>query len=123
MSFVTVPLGVFTMIYAHEIVVVALGKKWLGAIVFLRIFGVAAAVLPALGTTGTVLVSCGQSGRFFWVSLVNNALMVILMAIGVSGGAVGVAIARVSDVLGFKSAPQRARYRRFLLDSNRLLKM
>jgi hypothetical protein len=95
-SFITVPLGVFTMIYAHEIVVAALGEKWLGAIVFLRIFGVAAAVLPALGTTGTILVSCGHSGRFFWVSLVNNALVVILMAIDVSGGAVGVAIARVS---------------------------
>jgi PST family polysaccharide transporter len=95
-SLATVPLGVFTTIYAHEIVLVALGQNWLGAVVFLRIFGVAAAIQPALGTSGTVMVTCGKSGRFLVASLVNNAALVILMFTGMKWGAVGIATARVA---------------------------
>jgi len=95
-AFSTVPLGVFTSIYAHEIVLVTLGEKWLGAVVFLRIFGVGAAVLPALGTSGTVMITCGKSGRFFVVSLVTNAVLVILMFGGIRWGALGIAAARVA---------------------------
>jgi PST family polysaccharide transporter len=98
-SMATVPLGVFTAIYAHEIVVVALGQKWVGAVVFLRIFGLAAAIQPALGTTGIVTITCGNSGRFFVVSLVYNATMVILMFTGIRWGAVGIATARVASLV------------------------
>lgn len=95
-SFATVPLGVLAIIYAHEIVLVALGERWLGSVVFLRIFGVAAAVQPAFGTTGTVMVTCGKSGRFLLVSLVSNALLIALMFAAVGWGAVGIATARVA---------------------------
>ena len=95
-SFATVPLGVFAVVYAHEIVLVLLGDKWLGSVVFLRIFGVAAAVQPALGTTGTVMVTCGKSGRFLVVSLVSNVLLIALMFAAVRWGAVGIATARVA---------------------------
>lgn len=98
-SLATVPLGVFTVIYAHEIVLVALGENWLGAVVFLRIFGVIAAIQPALATTGTVMITCGKSGRFLVVALVNNALLVILMFIGIAWGAVGIAAARAATLL------------------------
>jgi PST family polysaccharide transporter len=98
-SLATVPLGVFAAIYAHEIVLVALGQKWLGAVVFLRIFGVAAAIQPALGTTGTVMVTCGKSGRFLLVALVSNALLLILMFVGIKWGAVGIATARVASLV------------------------
>lgn len=95
-SFVTVPLGVFAVVYAREIILVLLGDKWLGSVVFLRIFGVAAAVQPALGTTGTVMVTCGKSGRFLLVSFVSNALLIMLMFAAVRWGAVGIATARVA---------------------------
>jgi len=98
-SFATVPLGVFTVIYAHDIVLVALGEQWLGAVVFLRIFGVVAAIQPALGTSGTVMITCGRSGRFLVVSLVNNALLALLMFIGVAWGAVGIASARAATLV------------------------
>jgi PST family polysaccharide transporter len=98
-SLATVPLGVFTTIYAHEIVLVALGEQWLGAVVFLRIFGVAAAIQPALGTTGIVMITCGKSGRYFWVSLVYNVVLLIVMVTGIQWGAVGIAAARVTTLI------------------------
>lgn len=98
-SFATVPLGVFTIVYAPEIILVALGEKWVGATIFLRIFGVVAAIQPALGTTGTVMITRGRSGRFLIVSLVNNALLALLMFVGVPWGAVGIAGARAATLV------------------------
>jgi O-antigen/teichoic acid export membrane protein len=95
-SLATVPLGAFAVVCADEIVLVALGQKWLGAVVFLRIFGVAAMIQPALGTAGTVMVTCGKSRRFLVVSFVSNTLVMILMFVGVAWGAVGIAAARVA---------------------------
>jgi PST family polysaccharide transporter len=100
-SLATVPFGVLTAIYAHEIVLVVLGEKWLGAVVFLRIFSVVAAVRPALGTCGIVQVTCGKSGRFLGVTLAYQTVEVILMFAGIRWGAVGIAAARaVTLILG-----------------------
>ena len=95
----TIPLGVFTAIYAREIVLVALGPKWLGATVFLRIFGLMASIRPAMATTGMVLVTCGKSGRFLMLSVVYSATSLILMFVGIRWGAVGIATAQVSTAV------------------------
>lgn len=95
----TIPLGVFTAIYAREIVLVVLGQQWMGAVVFLQIFGVAAAIRPAVGTSGIVLVTCGHSGRFLLVAVVHSVTLGILMVGGVPWGAQGVAVAHVSTTV------------------------
>ena len=94
-TLVTVPLGVFALLYAREIVLVALGENWLGAVVFLRIFSVVAAIQPALGTSGIVMVTRGKSGRFLLVALVSSSLLLVLMLVGIHWGAIGIASGRV----------------------------
>jgi O-antigen/teichoic acid export membrane protein len=96
---ITVPLGVFAVIYAREIVLVALGEQWIGSVVFLRIFGVIAAILPALASSGTVLITCGHSGRFLVVSVVNSALVAGLMLLCIPWGAIGIAGARAAALI------------------------
>jgi PST family polysaccharide transporter len=98
-SLATVPLGVFTAIYAHEIVLVVLGETWLGAVVFLRIFSVMAAIQPALGTGGIVMITCGYTGRQFLLTLLFNAMSVVLMFAGIKWGAVGVAAGRMAALV------------------------
>jgi len=98
-SLATVPFGVLTAIYAREIVLVVLGENWLGAVVFLQIFSVVAAIRPALGTCGIVQVTCGKSGRFLGVTLVYQAVELILMFVAIRWGAVGIAAARVVTLI------------------------
>ena len=81
-SLATIPIGVFTAISAREIVLVALGEEWIGAVVFLRIFGVAGAILVTVGTSGMVLVTRGKSGRYLVVNLVYSLTLVGLMFVG-----------------------------------------
>ena len=96
LSLPTIPFGVFTAIYAHEIVLIVLGQKWLGSVVFLRIFGIVAAIRPALSTSEQILFTRGKSGKLLLVSFVSTVLLLILMSIGITWGAVGVATARIA---------------------------
>jgi len=98
-SLATVPLGVFTLIYAHEIILVALGQKWLGAVVFLRIFAVLATIRPALATCAMVQITCGESGKYLVVALVYSVTSVTLMVIGSQWGAVGIASSHLATVM------------------------
>ena len=95
-GFATLPTGIFTILYAKEIILVVLGEKWLGSVIFLKVFGVAAAIRPVVGTSGVVLITCGRSGKLLIVSLVHSVVLVIFMFIGIKWGAVGIAIAHVS---------------------------
>jgi PST family polysaccharide transporter len=114
----TVPLGVFSIVYAHEIVSILLGPGWTGAVNYLRIFGVAASIRPAVGTSAWVLITSGKSGRSLVSAIVHSIVLAILMILGVRWGAVGVAVAQVSTSLllmpwklqySFKGSPIRVR--------------
>ena len=93
------PFGVLTAMYARDIVLVALGENLMVALVFLQIFSAVAAIRPALGTCGIVQVTCGKSGRFLGVTLVYQAVELILMFVAIRWGAVGIAAARVVTLI------------------------
>lgn len=97
-SLLTVPLGVFTIIYAYEIVIVFLGERWQGAAPLLQLFGIVASIEPALATSGIVLITCGKTGRLLLVNAVSSSVLAVLVFVGAQWGAVGVAGARVATL-------------------------
>jgi len=92
----TIPFGTFTAIYAKEIALVVLGKKWIGTAVFLQILGVAAIIRPSMGTSGIVLITLGRSSRLLALVVAHSLVLAFLMALGIPWGAEGIAIAHVS---------------------------
>ena len=70
-----------------------LGDQWTGASPIFKILAVTAFIQPISTTTGIVLLSVGQSGRFLKFNIVNSLLVVLSFAIGIRWGATGVAIA------------------------------
>jgi O-antigen/teichoic acid export membrane protein len=98
-SLATMPLGIFIAIYATEITHVLLGPKWVAATVFLRIFGVVAALKPCLDTTSVVMLTYGLSKRLLTLSIVYNALFALLMFAGIYWGARGVALSNIVAVV------------------------
>ena len=95
----TFPLGLFVAVCAEEITLLMLGPTWMDAVPFVRIFGVAAAVRPAIATTAIVLVTCGMSRRFLAIAVAHSLLLTILMFVGLFWGAIGVALAHVLTTL------------------------
>jgi len=92
----TVPLGVLVAVYAREIALVVLGAGWGQATAFIRIFGVAAAIRPAVATSAVVLITCGHSARYLRAAIAHSLLLAVLMCAGLAWGPEGVAVAHVS---------------------------
>jgi PST family polysaccharide transporter len=70
-----------------------LGSKWSGAVNIFRILALAAFIQPVTGTVGLVLVSLGQSKRYFTIGTINSIILVISFILGLPWGAIGVAAA------------------------------
>lgn len=95
----TVPLGLFVAVYAEEVTLILLGPGWSEATIFIRIFAVAAAIRPAIGTSAVVLITMGQSGKYLVIAVVHSLVLVLMMVLGVRWGAEGIALAHVSTTL------------------------
>ena len=87
----TVPLAVYSILEADFIVRVMLGYQWIGVVPVFRILAVAG-ILQAVATTrGTVLVSLGNSKKYYRFGLINSVVMVTAYAAGLRFGIAGVA--------------------------------
>ena len=92
-SFVTMPLMVVLFLCADDVIHLFLGDQWLGAINIYRVLCIVAFIQPVGSTWGIVLVSLGQSGRYFRWGIVSSAVIIISFICGLQWGAVGVGTA------------------------------
>jgi PST family polysaccharide transporter len=92
----TMPLSLFVAVYSAEITRVVLGRKWLDCAPLLLILGVGTFIKAPVGWSGHVLITRGRSKMYLLLTLVNNMIVVFLMAVGVRWGAAGVAVADVA---------------------------
>jgi len=93
LAFITMPLMVFLFVCADEVIGLLLGGQWSGAVDIFKILCIAAFIQPVAGTVGLVLVSLGQSKRFFTFGTINSIFIVISFILGLPWGAIGVAVA------------------------------
>ena len=91
LAFITMPLMVFLFVCADQVIGLLLGSKWSGAANIFKILCVAALIHPVATTRGLVLVSLGQSKRYFVLGTINSAIIVISFILGLPWGAIGVA--------------------------------
>lgn len=96
LSFASVPLILFLIIYAKEIIGFMLGEKWLAAADAFRILAIAALLRPAASTAGFVMISSGKSGTYLYLGLLKSLALAGFFLIGVSWGPLGVAFGHVA---------------------------
>ncbi len=98
----TFPAIAWMMLVADELVVFVLGREWSGSVPIFQALG-PAALLAALGViTAWIYIPLGRTDRQFRWFLVQTPLVIAAMAIGVSWGAVGVAIAYSGTLLALR---------------------
>jgi PST family polysaccharide transporter len=91
-SFITMPLMVFLFVCADEVIDLLLGSKWSGAAGIFKILAIAAFIQPVISLSGLVLVSLGQSKRYFTFGIINSIIIVTSFVLGLPWGAIGVAV-------------------------------
>jgi PST family polysaccharide transporter len=94
-SLLTMPIAAFGVVYADDLVRVILGRQWTDAVPFFRIFALAALIRPTIGTTSTVLITCGQSRRLLILTVVYQVTLMLFFFGGLTWGPQGVAMAQV----------------------------
>ncbi|MBU4286950.1 MAG: lipopolysaccharide biosynthesis protein [Proteobacteria bacterium] len=92
-AFIAMPLMAFLFVCADQVIYLLLGSQWLGAAAIFKILCIAAFIQPVATTPGLVLISLGQSKRYFLVGTVNSIITVISFVLGLPWGAMGVAVA------------------------------
>jgi PST family polysaccharide transporter len=90
---VIMPISVFSLIAAKEIILIFLGNRWEGVIPILQALIPAAFLYPIATATGWSLIPLGKTKAFMNLSFINAITTIIAFLIGISWGALGVAFA------------------------------
>ncbi len=98
LSATTMPLVVFLFLHSRQIILLLLGEKWIEAAPIFKILAISAFISPLAATTGFVMVTCGNTRRYFLLGLVGAIIGIVALSIGIKWGAVGIAIGYVLAV-------------------------
>jgi O-antigen/teichoic acid export membrane protein len=116
LCFLYMPIVVYLGVYSRPVIRLVLGDQWTGAADIFRILALAGFIQPAAGTADLVLVSRGETRRYFHLGLASAVTIVLAIVIGVRRGPVGVATAYAAAnyvlflpvlMLSFKGSPVR----------------
>lgn len=92
----TMPLSLFVAVFSEDVSSVLLGAKWVGAAEILFILSLGTYIKQPIGCTAFVLITRGQSGTYFMLTLVSHFVTALAICVGVQWGAPGVAWADVA---------------------------
>ena len=84
------PLIVYVGIYAHPIVYIALGSKWMDAVPIFRLLSISLFVSPIVTMYGMIMLSSGHVKRYFYWGLFTSLSTITGFALGVRWGVLGI---------------------------------
>ena len=88
----TLPVTMFSAVFAHDIIYVVLGPKWGEAAAIFRLLSPAVLVFGIINPTGWLLWSSGRHVRSLKISMVIAVLVVSAILVGLPNGPRGIAI-------------------------------
>jgi len=91
LALVSMPVMAFLFVFAHEIIVVLLGEKWVGSVVIFKIYAALGLIRPAMSTVGLVLITQGRTKQYLHLGIFNSLAVILGMAIGLAWGVEGIA--------------------------------
>jgi PST family polysaccharide transporter len=91
LAMVTAPAAALTVVAADWIVFLLLGPQWHDSAPIFAWLGVAAALMPVAVTTGLLFVTQDRAVELFKVGVLNSAIIIVSVLVGLPFGPVGVA--------------------------------
>ncbi|MGY4286389.1 O-antigen/teichoic acid export membrane protein [Bradyrhizobium sp. LM2.7] len=95
----TIPITVFSAIFAYDIIAACLGQKWTDAALIFRLLSPTVMTFGIINPMVWLLLSLGLYARSFRISLVICPLVILSYVIGLPFGPTGVALAYSSAML------------------------
>ncbi|MBA3569654.1 MAG: lipopolysaccharide biosynthesis protein [Pyrinomonadaceae bacterium] len=95
LAFASMPVVAFLFVCSDNVILILLGPRWIESSGIFSILAVSAFIQPVVASRGLVMITTGNSRRFFWFGIWNALAVSTGFAIGVPWGAKGVALAYV----------------------------
>lgn len=95
LSSVNFALYAFILIFAHDIVIVLFGDKWIGAITIIQILCIWGAMRSTINPIGSLLLAKGKANWGFWWNFVGFFIIPVVIYAGSYWGLIGVSWALV----------------------------
>lgn len=95
LAFFSMPLVASLAIFSKELIFIVLGPGWEESSRIFQVLAVAGLIQPIASSSGLVMISTGQSKRFFVLGCINSVVIVSGFIIGINWGVIGTAIALV----------------------------
>ncbi len=92
-GFVTMPISLFTVVFAPEVTLLLLGPEWTASAPVVRILSISTFAMQCANCTFFVLLTTGRSRMYLKLSLMNQAASLTGILAGVSWGPIGLAVA------------------------------
>jgi O-antigen/teichoic acid export membrane protein len=89
----TVPLTIMFALFAHDVILIVLGPKWIAAAPILRLLAPTILIFAVINPLGWLMYSVGLVGRSLKIALVFAPLIILGYIIGLPYGPKGVAFA------------------------------
>lgn len=91
LAFLSMPLMMFLIVNAENIILLALGKEWLSVIPIFQLLGLSGFIQAVASLRGLVLLSLGLSKKYVMWGIVNTIAVCLGFLVGIQWGAEGVA--------------------------------
>ena len=89
---ITVPITMFSFVFAHEIIAVVLGSQWAEAATIFRLLTPTILVFGIINPTFWLLIATGKQTRSLYMAFAIAPLVIASYCIGISFGPEGVAL-------------------------------
>lgn len=91
LCFLYMPIIMYVSIYAHPIIYISLGSQWMHAVPLLRLLAISVFVSPIVTMLGLIMLSSGQTRRYFVWGLFTSLSTIIAFVVGIKWGVTGIA--------------------------------
>lgn len=95
-AFFSMPLIASLAIFSKEIIYIVLGKQWMPSSPIFQLLAIAGFILPVAGSSSLVMVSTGQTKKYFIIGCFTSIIVVLGFLIGIRWGVMGITVSFVA---------------------------
>jgi PST family polysaccharide transporter len=95
LAFFSMPLIACLVLFSKEVILIVLGSQWLESGKIFQILAIAGFIQPVSSSSGLVMISMGQTKKFFIIGCISSLIIVSGFFIGIHWGVIGTAVSFV----------------------------
>lgn len=95
LAFFSMPLVAYLAVFSEEVILLVLGKDWIEVAYIFQLLAFASFIQPVAGSTGLVMITTGQTRRYFAWGVISAIVTVLGYLIGINWGIQGVAVSYI----------------------------